>query len=146
MDTISKVKKEKKHKVVKVYTETDLYRDLYRAHKQGSIKDIIGKHKLKKVYGIPRGGLILAVYLSHLYNLKLITRKDQITNNTLVVDDIVDSGRTMENLTKYLCERKIKAKMVVIHINRRIVVKRRPTLYFDTKSDNEWIKYFWELK
>ena len=47
----------------------------------------------KNVYGPPRGGLPLAVKLSHLLNIPLSL--DTIKQNTLVVDDISDTGNTL---------------------------------------------------
>lgn len=49
------------------------------------------------VYGPPRGGLIPAVYLSHQLGLPLLTTPQQ---DMLWVDDIVDSGDTLENTSK----------------------------------------------
>ena len=52
--------------------------------------------KLNGVYGVPRGGLPLAVALSHRLNLPLaIVPSDP---RVLVVDDICDSGRTLSYL------------------------------------------------
>lgn len=49
------------------------------------------------LYGIPRGGLIPAKDLSRLLKIPFISDDDSITNkNILVVDDICDSGRTLE--------------------------------------------------
>ena len=49
---------------------------------------------LKSVYGIPRGGLIPAVALSHYLELPLV---DKPNHNSLIVDDIADSGKTMKD-------------------------------------------------
>jgi hypoxanthine phosphoribosyltransferase len=54
-------------------------------------KRLEGKN-FKNVYGIPRGGLILAVALSHRLSLPLT---DSVSDATLVVDDISDSGKTL---------------------------------------------------
>jgi len=52
----------------------------------------------KNVYGIPRGGLVVAIKLSHLLDIPLTFR---LSKNTLVVDDIVDSGKTLRKYKKY---------------------------------------------
>ena len=49
----------------------------------------------KNVYGIPRGGLIVAVKISHLLDIPMVFEKKDITDGTLVVDDIVDNGDTL---------------------------------------------------
>ena len=52
--------------------------------------------KFKNIYGIPRGGLVLAVRLSHLLDLPIIIHKTKIGQNTLIVDDIADTGKTLD--------------------------------------------------
>ncbi|OGF63551.1 hypothetical protein A2926_03015 [Candidatus Giovannonibacteria bacterium RIFCSPLOWO2_01_FULL_44_40] len=42
------------------------------------------------IYGIPRGGLPIAVKLSHVLNLPILI--GGVTKNTLVVDDVADTG------------------------------------------------------
>ena len=54
--------------------------------------------KFDGVYGFPRGGLCLAVALSHSLELPLL---DEPKNNSLIVDDIYDTGYTLEKI-KYL--------------------------------------------
>lgn len=46
------------------------------------------------IYGIPRGGLIPAVHLSHLLDLPLVEKP---YGKYLLVDDISDSGITLKN-------------------------------------------------
>lgn len=55
------------------------------------------------VYGLPRGGLPLAVHISHHLNLPLVMNliqfsKEHPGGNLLVVDDIVDTGKTFDRL------------------------------------------------
>ncbi|OGY99847.1 MAG: hypothetical protein A2945_02535 [Candidatus Liptonbacteria bacterium RIFCSPLOWO2_01_FULL_52_25] len=54
--------------------------------------------KFKSIFGIPRGGLVLAVKLSHLLDIPLVLNREDITGHTLIVDDIADSGGTLERL------------------------------------------------
>ena len=58
------------------------------------LADLIKKSKTKfdGVYGIPRGGLILAVCLAHRLNLPF---REKCTKKTLLVDDISDTGKTL---------------------------------------------------
>ena len=46
------------------------------------------------LYGVPRGGYLPAIRLSELMGIPVVTK---ITLGTLIVDDIVDSGKTLEN-------------------------------------------------
>ena len=60
-----------------------------------SVEFISNKLKFKKIssiYGVPRGGLCLAVALSHKLNLKL-TEKPLI--GSLIVDDVYETGLTL---------------------------------------------------
>ena len=47
------------------------------------------------VYGIPRGGLCLAVALSHSLNIPLLS---EIKDGCLVVDDVYETGRTLNQV------------------------------------------------
>ena len=47
------------------------------------------------VYGIPRGGLCLAVALSHSLGLPIT---NEPKNNYLIVDDIYDTGSTLQKI------------------------------------------------
>lgn len=47
------------------------------------------------IYGVPRGGLPLAVAISHRLELPILTYP---TPKSLVVDDISDTGKTLANM------------------------------------------------
>ena len=47
------------------------------------------------VYGVPRGGLVIALAFSHSLNLSILLYP---TNESLVVDDISDNGITLQNI------------------------------------------------
>jgi len=51
-----------------------------------------GHRKWETVYGVPRGGQLLALLISQKTELQLTDEPD---SNTLIVDDLIDSGRTM---------------------------------------------------
>lgn len=54
----------------------------------------------KSIYGIPRGGLVVAVVLSHRLDLPINTNAEEIDQKTLITDNISDSGGTLENFEK----------------------------------------------
>lgn len=100
-----------------------------------AIKTAASLYKDKKivgVYGIPRGGLCIAVTLSHYLNIPLL---DLPQDNCLIVDDIYDSGKTLEKYKNY----KNASYFVLIS-------KKDPT-WFDsfliTKTE-DWIIFPWE--
>ena len=84
------------------------------------------------VYGIPRGGLCLAVTLSHYLNIPLL---DLPQDNCLIVDDIYDSGKTLEKYKNY----KNASYFVLIS-------KKDPTWFecFLTIKTADWIVFPWE--
>ena len=60
-----------------------------------SVEQIANKCKLKDfsgIYGVPRGGLCLAVALSHKLKIDLISKP---IKNSLIVDDVYETGRTL---------------------------------------------------
>ena len=102
-----------------------------------SVEHIANKCKLLKfsgIYGIPRGGLCLAVALSHKLNLNLIYEP---INNTLIVDDIYETGITLKSL------RNIEGSMFFV-----LFSKKNPTWWntVNLSQENEWIVFPWENK
>ena len=99
---------------------------VYSIHKKCKNK------KFEGVYGFPRGGLCLAVALSHSLDLPLL---EGPKNNTLIVDDIYDTGHTLEK-TKH-----IKGSETHVWIS-----KKQPTWWNTYKfiKDKEWIVFPWE--
>jgi hypoxanthine phosphoribosyltransferase len=101
------------------------------------LASMIPKNKYTYVYGIPRGGLIVAVYLSHYCNLELIINDVEINGwDTLVVDDIADTGKTLNKYPNSKCH------SATIHYKSRSIVE--PTYYVDQCSNNDWIVYPYE--
>ncbi len=60
-------------------------------------RPMVHQERIVSVYGVPRGGLMLAVAISHHLGITLITDPEDIDPiSTLVVDDVIESGRTRE--------------------------------------------------
>lgn len=99
---------------------------------------------LDYVYGIPRGGLPIAVHVSHHTGLDLITREeDPIWNSKmriLVVDDISDTGATLTKLMERMPPSgpSIKTACLFIKPHTEFV----PDLYVSSTED--WVIYPWE--
>ena len=53
------------------------------------------------IYPIPRGGYFTAIQLSELLGIRIECDIRKITPNTLVVNDICDSGKTIESFKNY---------------------------------------------
>ena len=93
--------------------------------------------RFKNIYGLPRGGLPLAVSLSHGLGLPLIWDKEKISGKTLIVDDIADTGKTLKRLLG-----KKKVTVVTIYLDKQSVFM--PDLYCRLKDG--WIVFPWETE
>ena len=96
--------------------------------------DQIKKSKLeiKSVTGLKRGGLIPAVLISHKLDIPYV---ESININTLVVDDICDTGETLFRI--------VTPFTAVLH--HKPAAKFKPT-FFGEEVGDEWIVYPWERK
>jgi hypoxanthine phosphoribosyltransferase len=92
--------------------------------------------KFANVYGIPRGGLVVAVVLCHRLGLPLLTDAEKVGPDTLVVDDICDSGRA---LSPYVG----RCTTATLHVVPSACV--RPD-FFARICMADWVKYPWEVK
>jgi xanthine phosphoribosyltransferase len=96
--------------------------------------------KYEFIYGVPRGGLVVAVILSHKLGIPLKTDPwNPFKSKYLVVDDINDSGRTLFPHT-----REPNAHTVVL--TTRSTSKIQSTYSGDTIEDDEWVYFPWENK
>ena len=94
----------------------------------------------KGVFGVPRGGSLLAVMLSHKLDITYITDFWRVGDGDIVViDDIADTGKTFQ-FYKEQPETK-DAHYVTIHEHERSIVK--PDYSVINKGD-KWIVYPWE--
>ena len=107
-----------------------------------AIADFVKKKGItwQNIYGIPRGGLVLAVKLSFLLKTDLITDEAEITQNTLIVDDISDTGGT---ITKLLTSTNIKIRPDVITLYIHSNSTFKPTFWVREKKE-KWIDFPWE--
>ena len=90
--------------------------------------------KLSGIYGVPRGGLCLAVALSHKLNIQLIEKP---LKYSLIVDDVFETGFTLSNFKNIE-----GAKFFVL-------VSKKEPIWWNTVNvtfKNEWIVFPWEDK
>ena len=90
--------------------------------------------ELSGIYGVPRGGLCLAVALSHKLNIQLIEKP---LKNSLIVDDIFETGITLSNF------RNIEG------VNFFVLVSKKKPIWWNTVNLNyskQWIVFPWENK
>lgn len=55
--------------------------------------------RIKSLYGIPRGGMVVAVRLSYILEIPIV-EFSQISETTLIVDDVLGSGRTAREVLR----------------------------------------------
>jgi hypoxanthine phosphoribosyltransferase len=94
---------------------------------------------VKNVYGIPRGGLVVAVKLSHLLDIPLVLNREDISRDTLIVDDIIDEGNTLERLLAAIGEHHHIASLFY---NK--TAKHAP--HFFAREKKSWVLFPWETE
>ena len=67
------------------------------------------------VYGIPRGGALLAILLSHKMDIPYIDRFDDVNENVVIIDDIADTGNTLKKYKNH--EYLIKSLPYILEAN-----------------------------
>ena len=94
---------------------------------------------LPGVYGIPRGGLILAVMISHSAGIPLLMAP---APGCLIVDDICDTGESLVHYVKNssAIEKPKYFTSTMIYRDGAIVT---PNYYWGKKND-DWIVFPWE--
>lgn len=111
------------------YTEKQFYHDV--SELSARIAHMT-KRRYTTIYAVPKGGFPLACALSTRMLLPMVS-VDDITETTLIVDDLVDSGATRSRFSDndFAC------------IHCKVGAKPLPTfaLYYEI---NDWIVYFWE--
>ncbi|QNJ14744.1 phosphoribosyl transferase domain containing protein [Synechococcus sp. A18-46.1] len=88
---------------------------------------------LTGVYGVPRGGLCLAVALSHAMDLPLLQSPEP---DALVVDDVYETGRTLETL-----------RLQFPQASFAVWVSKTPPLWWhaaEVVDSPEWLLFPWE--
>jgi hypothetical protein len=115
-----------------------------------NVEKLVSKIKdVDYIVGIPRGGLILAVTLSHKLDIKHMTvdhlEKLEDLNflnydrkKILIVDDISDSGQTLKYYKK--------AGYTTATLDVRSTTITKPDYYVNWIDNADWIVYPWERK
>jgi len=94
---------------------------------------------IEAITGLPRGGLIPAVLLSHKLGLPYVNLSNDCEGheNVLVVDDICDSGETLKEYYQFF-------PTATIHYKQTAIVK--PDFYYSLTPEDKWVVYPWEQK
>jgi hypoxanthine phosphoribosyltransferase len=96
------------------------------------IAQLVGDRAFLGLYGIPRGGLVLAVALSHRLELPLLLEPQP---GCLVVDDVLETGRTLAP------HRELAGAELVVWISKAEPLWWRAV---EVTSSAEWLVFPWE--
>ena len=98
--------------------------------------------KPKFVTGVPRGGLIPAVLLSHKFNIPYIgleaakTLPGELKKKILVLDDISDSGNTLKQIERH--------SFITATLAMRRSTTYVPEYVGEMILDDRWLVFPWE--
>ncbi len=115
------------------------WEEFHKDIKKLAIKINRRKFLYQGIYGIPRGGLIVAVMLSHLTGIPVVLDKRKLGKRILVVDDIADTGKTLE---RFLKDKSVGAIATVWYHPKSSVV---PNYYVNVKKKG-WLVFPFETQ
>jgi hypoxanthine phosphoribosyltransferase len=97
--------------------------------------------KFEAVGGLPRGGLIAAVMLSHRLSIPFVAQANiaSVAGDILVVDDICDTGKTLKRF-------KFENNIYTAALHWKQSSEYQPHYFWEIAYENEWIVYPWENK
>lgn len=99
---------------------------------------VINENHFTGVYGLPRGGLIPAVMISHKLDIPLLMAPCE---GCLIVDDIADSGRSLSHYSENDTQFNRHYIFTLFYAKRSIV---KPHFYSRFKKHDEWVIFPWE--
>ena len=101
-----------------------------------------GFEKPQFITGVPRGGLIPAVLMSHKFNIPFIgleaakTLPGELKKKILVIDDIADSGNTLAQIERH--------NFQTATLARRYSATFTPSMVGQDVRDDHWLVFPWE--
>lgn len=101
-----------------------------------------GFEKPQFITGVPRGGLIPAVLMSHRFDIPYIgleaakTLPGDLKKKVLVVDDIADSGNTLAQIQRH--------NFKTATLARRYSSTYTPSMVGEDIRDDHWLVFPWE--
>lgn len=106
--------------------------DIFEIESQRLAKKI-NANNYTSIYGVPRGGIYIAIQLSKILNLPIV-EKNKIHKATLIVDDLVDSGQTRNRYpaNDFAC------------LYRKLHTPLLSDYTYISNTVDGWIEFFWE--
>ena len=102
------------------------------------IKSLQEKEHFTGVYGLPRGGLVLAVMISNKLNIPMLMAP---TAGCIIVDDIADTGRSLYH---YTINETQKNKYFIATMYYRYRSTVIPDYYRTHETGDDWLVFPWE--
>jgi len=106
--------------------------------------------KFRVIYAVPRGGVHLGKLLSNRLKIELKTSLNDVLchiikhkiqkDNVLIVDDIVDTGKTLLKIRQDFPD------SLFISLWRNNTCNFPPNMSLNLSNDNDWIVFPWEDK
>ncbi len=133
-----------------MFQKPDGVRDIYylwedfEADKEKIVKTILQENgnnrnnlhqKFDGIHGIEMGGVVLAICLHYRLGLPIIRTKKEITERTLIVDDIADSGHTLSPYYK---------RNFIVTLFKNPNSKVEPNIWMREKEPDTYIYFPWE--
>ena len=117
------------------------WRDIDDAIERLTINITNSKIEIAAVGGLPRGGLIPAVLLSHKMNIPFVSQANikSITGNILIVDDICDTGKTLKPF-------KFEPNVYTATLHYKTSAEYEPHFWWKLADNTTWYYYPWERK
>ena len=110
---------------------------------KGFIEKVAERYKYEKItgiYGIPRGGIILATMLSYKMDIPMVLAP---CRGCIIIDDISDTGETLLHYDRNTSAGGEKKGYHIVKMFYREASLVKPEFYTHLKT-NEWIVYPWE--
>jgi len=107
-----------------------------------TIGDKLEGKELEFISGIPRGGLIPAVMISHAFEVKYISYSSakmlpkELREKVLVIDDIADTGHTLKEA--------VELGFMTATLAMRSGTSTMPLYYGEFITDDRWLVFPWE--
>ena len=102
------------------------------------------QYKFTGVYGLPKGGLVLATLVANKLNIPLLMAP---YDNCIIIDDICDSGESLLHYVKHTSENSNENHnytIITMFYNPNGIYNITPNYYGHIKED-DWIVFPWEL-
>lgn len=119
----------------KVYLSWEDFDNMIKFYFNKEYNPALKYQEFSGVYGIPRGGLVIATAVSHKLGIPLLAAP---AKNCLVVDDIDDTGKTLEH---YLT---LKSVTVFTWVAKYTLKRDIEHLYHTSFQEDYWVVFPWE--